>query len=81
MTKTIESILNEKQELEASIKSTAEALRDVLCQTDALVRSRTRSSLHDRLVRRDELMTAYEDWVTACSKYELFMNQEVDIKD
>ena len=78
---TIENMLNEKKKLESSIQSTAEALRDILCQTDALVRSGTRSLLLDRLVRYDELMTAYEDWLTACSKYELFMNQEVDIKD
>lgn len=81
MTKTIESILIEKKELEASIKSTASDLRDVLCQTDALVRFGTKTSLHDRLVRRDELMEAYEGWVTACSKYELFMNQELESKD
>jgi hypothetical protein len=80
MTKTIESILNEKQELEASIKSTTYALRDVLCQTDDIVKDLTIVGIEERLMRRQELLNAYDTWSEACSKYKNFMNQEVDIK-
>lgn len=81
MTKTIESILNEKQELEARIDVSVNALRDVLSQTDDIVQDRTIVGIEERLMRRQELLNAYDTWSEACSKYKNFMNQEVDIKD
>lgn len=77
---TINELLKMKKDIEQNEATKASELREVLTAAYEMVSSR-KATLTENTQQRNQVLLAYEAWLTARHDYELFMIQEVDIKD
>lgn len=77
---TINELLMKKKDIEQNEAKKADDLRVVLTRAYEMTYS-SRATLTENTQTKNQVLLAYEAWLSARNEYELFMNQEVDTKD